>query len=53
MGGTPGINDGQLNLPWGIEIDSHGDVWIADWRNDRIQKFSADAPVPDETGRPR
>ena len=29
-------------MPWGIEIDSKGDVYLADWRNDRIQKFTAD-----------
>ena len=29
-------------MPWGIAIDSHGDIYVADWRNDRIQKFSPD-----------
>jgi DNA-binding beta-propeller fold protein YncE len=28
-----------LNLPWGIATDRAGNVYIADWRNDRIQKF--------------
>jgi streptogramin lyase len=27
-------------MPWGIAIDKQGDVYIADWRNDRIQKFT-------------
>ena len=31
-----------MNMPWGITIDSNGDVYIADWRNDRIQKFTPD-----------
>ena len=26
--------------PWGIAIDSCGDVYVADWHNDRAQKFS-------------
>jgi len=27
-------------MPWGI--DQSGDVYVADWRNDRIQKFAPD-----------
>jgi sugar lactone lactonase YvrE len=29
-------------MPWGIDLDAQGDVYIADWRNDRIQKFTPD-----------
>jgi hypothetical protein len=29
-------------MPWGIAVDDQGEVYVADWRNDRIQKFSAD-----------
>jgi DNA-binding beta-propeller fold protein YncE len=29
-------------MPWGVTIDELGDVYVADWRNDRIQKFSHD-----------
>ncbi|MEZ4662952.1 MAG: NHL repeat-containing protein [Caldilineaceae bacterium] len=28
-------------MPWGIAVDELGDVYVADWRNDRVQKFSA------------
>jgi DNA-binding beta-propeller fold protein YncE len=40
--GSSGSGDGELNIPWGIDIDKHGDVYVADWRNDRIQKFAPD-----------
>jgi streptogramin lyase len=29
-------------MPWGIAIDTEGDVYVTDWRNDRVQKFTAD-----------
>ena len=29
-------------MPWGITVDELGDVYVADWRNDRVQKFSSD-----------
>ena len=29
-------------MPWGIDIDTEGDVYVTDWRNDRVQKFTAD-----------
>ena len=32
--------DGEFNLPWGIAQDKDWQIYIADWRNDRIQKFT-------------
>jgi DNA-binding beta-propeller fold protein YncE len=29
-------------MPWGVTVDEFDDVYVADWRNDRIQKFTAD-----------
>ena len=29
-------------MPWGITLDNDGNVFVADWRNDRIQQFTAD-----------
>jgi DNA-binding beta-propeller fold protein YncE len=26
-------------MPWGLALDGPGNVYVADWRNDRIQKF--------------
>ena len=37
--GSAGEGDGEFNLPWGICDDSEGNIYIADWRNDRVQKF--------------
>jgi DNA-binding beta-propeller fold protein YncE len=27
-------------MPWGLSVDQSNDVYVADWENDRIQKFS-------------
>ena len=40
--GGHGDGDGEFNMPWGIDVDELGDVYVADWRNDRVQKFTAD-----------
>ena len=39
--GSAGEGTGEFNLPWGICDDSEGNIYIADWRNDRVQKFDA------------
>jgi DNA-binding beta-propeller fold protein YncE len=45
--GTNGSGDGQLNQPLGIAVDddpaspSHGDVYVADKNNGRVEKFTA------------
>lgn len=33
---------GQLNLPWGVAVDAADNVYVADWRNDRLQVFDAE-----------
>ena len=38
--GSAGSGPGQFNMPWGI-VDREGDVYVSDWRNDRIQKFAS------------
>ena len=37
--GSGGEGNGEFNLPWGICDDTEGNIYIADWRNDRVQKF--------------
>ena len=39
--GSQGDGPGQFDLPWGIAVDGQGAVYVADWANDRIQKFSS------------
>jgi DNA-binding beta-propeller fold protein YncE len=38
-GGSPGSQVGQFNYPRGVAIDEQGDLYVADSRNHRIQKF--------------
>ena len=38
-------------MPWGICVDELGDVYVADWRNDRVQKFTADGEFIFSIGR--
>lgn len=40
--GSWGVGPGQFRYPYGIATDSHGDVYVADNWNDRVQKFSSD-----------
>jgi DNA-binding beta-propeller fold protein YncE len=39
--GTYGTGNGQFEHPEGIAVDSVGDVYVADYLNDRIQKFTS------------
>lgn len=38
-GGQPGAQPGQFSYPRGIAVDGSGDIYVADSRNHRIQKF--------------
>ena len=38
--GTFGLSNGRFNHPNGIAVDSSGNVFVADYNNDRIQKFT-------------
>lgn len=39
--GKKGNGEGEFNTPHGIDLDSHGNVYIADRQNNRIQKFDS------------
>src|SRR5208337_5346239 len=37
---TTGPGDGQFTTPIGVAVDSSGDVYVADYHNNRVEKFS-------------
>lgn len=39
--GKKGNGPGDFHIPHGIDLDTHGDVYVADRQNNRIQKFTA------------
>ena len=39
--GSAGTGDGQFNTPYGIAVDSHDNLYVADRVNNRVQKFDA------------
>jgi hypothetical protein len=41
LSGTGGSGEGQFNQPHGLAVDGHGDVFVADSGNNRVQEFFA------------
>lgn len=39
--GSRGSGDGEFSLPFGVAVDSSGNVYVADESNDRVQKFTS------------
>ncbi len=39
--GSSGNGNGQLNQPFGVAIDTSGNVWVMDTQNNRVQKFNS------------
>jgi DNA-binding beta-propeller fold protein YncE len=46
--GSFGTEGGQLNAPWGLALDSVGNIYIADQDNSRVAKFTVDGTYLDE-----
>jgi streptogramin lyase len=40
--GEVGTEPGKLKTPWGVAVDSAGNLWVADTGNNRIEKFDAE-----------
>ena len=49
--GVHGQGEGELDMPWGVAVDELDDVYVADWRNDRVQKFNSDGEFIFQFGR--
>jgi hypothetical protein len=39
--GSWGSGNGEFNMPWGVAVDSSGNVYVADSSNHRIQKLAS------------
>lgn len=39
--GVSGDGPGQLPIPLGIAVDSAGDIYVVEWENQRVSKFSS------------
>jgi tripartite motif-containing protein 71 len=50
LAGAPGGLAGEMNNPEGIAADAAGNVYVADFSNNRIQKFAADPLPPKPSG---
>jgi RHS repeat-associated protein len=38
--GSPGGGNGEFSRPSGVAVDAHGDVWVVDSYDNRLEKFS-------------
>src|SRR4051794_20456052 len=43
--GDAGAGDSQLSLPTGLDVDELDNVYVADYGNNRIQKFTPDGEL--------
>ena len=48
--GTPGSGVGQFKYPTGVAADASGDVWVADYGNNRIAEFNEEGHYIQEFG---
>ena len=50
--GQNGTSNGQFNIPFGLAVAPNGDVYVADYGNNRIQVFDADGVFKLKWGSP-
>src|SRR5689334_15241731 len=50
--GTPGSGNGQLHQPYGVAVDSSGDVYVTDAYNYRVEKFDSAGAYVSQFGTP-
>ena len=43
--GSEGSDEGQIRMPWGIALDDENSVYVSDWGNDRVQKFTPEGQL--------
>jgi YD repeat-containing protein len=48
--GSKGSGAGQLAYPYGIAVDSHGNVWVDDSENNRVEEFSSTGTFTEAIG---
>jgi DNA-binding beta-propeller fold protein YncE len=51
-GAITNYGDGQFNEPWGIAVDNIGNVYVTDYENNRVQKFSSSGHYVSKWGSP-
>ena len=42
IGGRQGRNEGELDQPWGVAIDSNNVMYVSEWKNNWISMFTQD-----------
>lgn len=50
--GTTGTGDGQLKKPRGLDADAQGYIYVADYDNSRVQKFTSEGIFVSKFGEP-
>lgn len=50
--GGQGTGDGKFSAPWGVAVDAHGNIFVADTDNHRVQKLKSDGSFIHKWGGP-
>lgn len=49
--GETGSGNGQLSVPYGVAVDSKGNVWVTDTANNRVEMFNAEGEYVSQFGK--